>query len=260
MRIRWISGVVVVAMLLLTGMATWFRSPVSPTSRLLATVHTDAGGPCVPLELVGLRGAGDPRRGSHPGGDDVHAFWRVLESALMRKGILGAELYPLPYEQAPHAAGGAVLIPHEVTAGATLLTQYVAARRTRCPQSRIIVAGQSEGAAIVHWAYPRIASRVDGVVLFGDPLRMPGARYDRPLGAVGPPSLGTFVVLMDSDPRAAQLVDPIPPQARGVQSFCLPADPICGFNPTYPGSHLSYRNDRALLDSAAAFVTTTIGA
>jgi hypothetical protein len=237
----------------------WLRSPVSPTSGLVDAADAHARGPCPPVELVGLRGAGDPLSGSHQAGDDVFAFWRVLDAALMRKGIADSELYPLPYEQAPRVAGGAVLIPHDITAGATLLAQYIGARRTRCRQSRLVVAGQSEGAAIVHWAYPRVGPHVDAVVLFGDPLRMPGAKYDRSLAAVGPPSLGSLVALMDTDPLAARVMDPIPSEARNVRSYCLPADPVCGFGLTYPGSHLSYRTNRALLDSAAAFATGAIG-
>jgi len=256
--LRWTIALTVVVGLL-AGTIVWLRQPVSPSASVLARVGRDAQRPCSSLEIIGLRGAGDQFVGTHRSGDDVYAFWLALRSALAGRAAPLPELYPLPYEQAPHVLGFPALIAHDITAGSGLLTRYATARRERCMATKIVVVGQSEGAAVVHWAYPAISHDVNAVLLFGDPMRFPGASYEQDLGARGVPTFGLLLALMDFNPRTGSFEDPIPSDSSLVRSYCLQGDPVCGFNTSYPGSHLSYRNDAHLLVSAASFVTRTIG-
>jgi hypothetical protein len=122
-----------------------------------------------------------------------------------------------------------------------------------------VVVGQSEGAAVAHWAYPDIAARVVAVVLTGDPLRV-GGDYDEDLGAVG---IGMLSAWMSFDFKAVRMHDRMGKGSGRVRSYCLPHDRVCAFNPFDLGSssHLDYRHNppgahggKGVLDRAADFI------
>jgi hypothetical protein len=127
----------------------------------------------------------------------------------------------------------------------------------------LVVVGQSEGAAVAHWAYPKVESRITAMVLLGDPLHDPRARYDVDLGNE---HYGQLMISLALDPPRLRFKDRIPAGAARVRSFCLPHDQVCGFNPfdRQPSAHLTYRDNSpgpkqmGVLDCAAEFIIRSI--
>jgi hypothetical protein len=252
---------VVVALLLLSGIAiAWARNPPGPDVRLLATVGAAAQRPCARVEIIGLRGHGDP-----PGpGADVSALARMLLERLGPQGAL--EVFGFPYEQGPSLHDLPLSVARDIPPAATAVRVYVERRARACPNERMLIVGQSEGAAVAHWAYPEVSDRVAGVVLLGDPLRLPSTRYDVDLGAAGD---GQLVGWLELDPLSLRFRDRISDGGRNVRSYCLPHDQVCGFNlfDGHRDTHLDYRANTAperggerVLDRAADFLMSSLAA
>lgn len=89
------------------------------------------------------------------------------------------------------------------------MASSVKAAKSQCPNTKIIVAGYSQGAMVVHNAFSQgvSASDVMGAVLFGDPLKTQ--------------SVGDL-------------------SKDKVKEFCATQDMICGGGDNPSGSHLSY--------------------
>jgi hypothetical protein len=250
-----LAGVITI----LVGTLNWNRNQSQPSRRLVAIVDAAALRPCAEVELIGLRGQGDRLDGRAPAGDDVTALYRTLTARWA--GTVRSELYPLPYEQGTLPL--ALSVAGDIPPAATALARYVGRRAEACPTTKLVIAGQSEGAAVAHWAYPDIIGRVAAIVLMGDPLRM-AADYDEDLGAVG---IGMLSPWMSFDLRTVRLRDRIGPGQGRVRSYCLPHDRVCAFNPfdLRPSAHLDYRRNprgsrggSGVLDRAADFVLALV--
>jgi hypothetical protein len=125
-------------------------------------------------------------------------------------------------------------------------------------------ATSSEEAAVAHWAYPGIADKVAAMVLLGDPLHLPSAVYSVDLGNR---HYGQLLLSLAFDPLSLRFRDRISGGHPRVRSYCLPHDPVCGFNPLdrHPSTHLEYRNNPpgahggpGVLDLAVDFVLQAV--
>jgi pimeloyl-ACP methyl ester carboxylesterase len=220
--------------------------------------------PCSWLQIVGVRGHGDPPTET---GHDVRALVTRLQTRLGPAGL--ADVVPFPYEQGPDVGAVPLSVPRDVSAGARALEQYVDRRSAACPGERLVVIGQSEGAAVAHLALPRIGDAVRAAVLLGDPLHLSGAPYNANLGPTPNGALTPWLGL-GIDISGRKWTDPVPNRlAWKVMSYCLPHDQVCGLNllDRAPNAHLDYRmnptvpgNRVAVLDLAVSFLLPKIGA
>jgi cutinase len=252
---------VAAALLASVGGVVWVKAAPPPSAETVRQARAAAERPCTDVELIGLRGSGDPEHGSAGLGADVFALaWRVRQAvAASRFGSL--DVYALPYEQGDLVLGAPVSVPRDIAPGAALLDSYLDARAAACPSERKVVVGQSEGAAVAHWAYPATAKRLRALVLLGDPFHLRDTVYDQYLGPAGDGQLTPWLGL---DLRSRHWGDPITASdAVKVRSFCLPHDQVCSLDPFdhYPTTHLSYRHNPApgssttgVLERAAGFL------
>ena len=114
----------------------------------------------------------------------------------------------------------------DATAGADggpVMAQYAQQALQKCPKTKVVLGGYSEGSMVVHNAANALsAGQVAGAVLFGDPFKMFG------VGKLAPGS---------------------------VREFCALGDPVCenGFNVL---AHVSYGADA---QTAAQFLIKAAG-
>jgi len=192
-------------------------------------VPTAAAAPCPDVELVFARGTSEP-----PG---IGRVGQALQSQLA--GQLGDRtlgVYPVNYPATYDFLGAAD--------GATDATTHIAAMSQRCPQTRFVLGGYSQGAAVVDMlmgipplgnkvgdigsAPPlpfSLASRVAAVAAFGNPA----TKFGNPVSAAAEPFIG-----------------------KGID-LCADGDPICskGRNPF---AHTSYEKTD-MVGQAAGFVS-----
>ncbi|KAF2996243.1 hypothetical protein E8E13_003638 [Curvularia kusanoi] len=106
--------------------------------------------------------------------------------------------------------------------GSTTMTNLISTTATRCPSTKIVLAGYSQGAQLVHNAAGRTsatnAARVAAVVVFGDPKK--GQSFG---------SIATSKTL----------------------TICHSGDNICAGGSTITAAHLNYQQD---VGTAGAFV------
>ncbi|KZM25752.1 Cutinase [Ascochyta rabiei] len=107
-------------------------------------------------------------------------------------------------------------------AGSTTMTNLISTTATRCPSTKIVLAGYSQGAQLVHNAAARTsatnAARVAAVVVFGDPKR------GQSFGSIA---------------------------ASKIRTICHTGDDICEGGTSITAAHLNYQNDAG---TAATFV------
>jgi hypothetical protein len=213
---------------------------------------------CSAVLVVGLRGSGDPLTRDGGMGADTAAVAHRLSRQL--PAGLAVTLLGYPYDSGP-----VWRVAKHVTAAAGQLGGYLAGRHRRCPVERLIVIGQSEGAAVVHLALPALGAQLAAAVLLADPARLAGAPYDASGGShdgiLAGPLLGGWRGLVGGDLR-----DNVPaPMAMRVSSYCLPGDAVCDAGPSallqafWSGVHTSYRNNPGgVADAAAAFAASHV--
>ncbi|PVI00685.1 carbohydrate esterase family 5 protein, partial [Periconia macrospinosa] len=110
-------------------------------------------------------------------------------------------------------------------AGGPAMAESVKAARSKCPNSKIVLSGYSQGAMVVHNAFRQGVSSTDvsGAVLFGDPLKTQ---------------------------KVGDLSD------AKIEQFCGTSDTICGTGTSPTGGHLSYGS---VADEAADFAIQVAG-
>lgn len=243
--------------------AMWIATAPPPSGELIATVVSQANGPCSDLQVVGLRGHNDQLDTNLGLGVDDWALTERLRDQFASHPVTFST-YALPYSQERDLAGLPVSVPRDISPGSDLLVAYLSRRSAQCPTENRVLIAQSEGGAIVHWAYPQIARWIEAAVLLGDPLHIPSAGYNEPAAAGGRGQLDAWLGRgFGIGPLRAP--DPIS-QADGVRvkSYCLPHDQVCDWNPfdPHPDAHLDYRLNLPLwasgpgvLDLAARFIT-----
>lgn len=202
---------------------------------------------CADLLVVGLRGNGDAPDAGHGMGGDAWAVASRLD------GSPAPALYGFPYATGPWWRLGG-----HVRAAAGALAAFLRGRERRCPGERLVLIGQSEGAAVVHLTLPSVGPQLAAAILLADPLRIAGGSMDDlgrpPGGLLAPVLLGPLGGL--GPPREV-----VPGGMAGrVRSYCLDGDPVCHATPgallgrTRGDVHTTYRfNPDGIADRAADF-------
>jgi cutinase len=194
--------------------------------------------PCPDVDVVFARGTGDP-----PGVGPVgQAF---VDSLRPRVGARSLEVYPVNYPANEQWDTG---IDGIRDAGA-----HVASTASNCPQTRMVLGGYSQGAAVMGFVtspavpdgidpatvpkplQPGVADHVAAVVLFGMP-------NDRAMNFLGEPPV---------------VIGPAY-QAKTIK-LCAPEDPVCSDGMNF-AAHQTYAEDGAMVDQGAAFAASRLGA
>lgn len=181
-RVVVVAGAVATAMLA-TG-ALVMALAVSLSSGSPSSGGDRAAGPdsCSDVVVLGARGSGEAwDDGSPPGfGREAGGVARMLLDAAGARGLrmtsagVAYPALPEPEGRADPAAFAA-----SIEAGSADLLAQVQQLRRRCPETRTVLVGSSQGAAVVHRALG-VLGRSEGsgapllAVLLGDPLRDPG--------------------------------------------------------------------------------------
>jgi cutinase len=105
------------------------------------------------------------------------------------------------------------------------MVSLVAAAKSQCPSSKIILSGYSQGAMVVHSAFKQGLSSADiaGAVVFGDPFK------SQPVGNLG-------------DAKT--------------KKFCASLDYICGYGSDLQGTHVNYG---LVAEEAADWIVGVVG-
>ena len=144
---RVVGGVVAMTLVLLSG-------PVN--------VPSAYAGPCPGVQVVFARGTGV---GSGVG-EVGQAFIDSLRSQIGGRSI---DVYPVNY---PASAD----FPVSSKKGADDTSVHVQSMVARCPSTRMVLGGYSQGAGVIDWASTimpsQVADHVAAVALFGNPLSM----------------------------------------------------------------------------------------
>jgi cutinase len=185
----------------------------------LATVPAAAAAPCPDVEIVFARGTTEP-----PGvGGIGQAFVDALRSRL---GDRSVGVYAVNYPASRDFSSS-------TPAGGNDMSAHVQSMAASCPNTRMVLGGYSQGAAVVDLATsempPAAADHVAATALFGGPKSsLADALSPGPLPAVGPLYAGRTVEL------------------------CVPNDPICFEGGRDWGAHGAYIQS-GMVDQAASF-------
>jgi len=195
---------------------------------VLAFLTAPAGVPvatadgCPDAEVVFARGTGEPVGPGGPG----QAFFDSLTSQLPGKVV---NLYPVDYPSTNDYVNSA-------HAGADDAVAHVQGTAASCPNTRIVLGGYSQGAAVMdmtsHRLSPQVANRVAAVALFGNPQ----SSYAKSL----------------SDSQIPAIESGYSPKTIDI---CLPNDNICAEGGSII-AHLGYVPDAT--NQAAAFVASRL--
>lgn len=186
----------------------------------LVTVPAAAAAPCPDVEIVFARGTTEP-----PGvGGIGQAFVDALRSRL---GDRSVGVYAVNY---PASRDFSTSTP----AGGDDMSAHVQSMAANCPNTRMVLGGYSQGAAVVDLATTAmpaaVADHVAATAIFGGPKSsLADALSPGPLPAVGPLYAGKTV------------------------DMCVPNDPICFEGGRDWGAHGAYVQS-GMVDQAASFV------
>ncbi|WP_203830022.1 cutinase family protein [Actinoplanes palleronii] len=147
-----------------------------------APARAEAPG-CGDALFVGAAGSGEADKGQ-PGydksgmGAEVTAVYRAVKAKATGRGVTA---YPLPYRAAPVATmfyPGIGTFMKSLIDGERELNTLLFDRLRQCPDERVILAGFSQGAMVIHRSMQilgsRVTDRIDAIVLIGDGDRVPG--------------------------------------------------------------------------------------
>lgn len=185
----------------------------------LATVPSAAAAPCPDVEIVFARGTTEP-----PGvGGIGQAF---VESLRSRLGERSVGVYAVNYPASRDFG-------RSTPAGRDDVSAHVQSMAATCPNTRMVLGGYSQGAAVVDLATaampPAVADNVAAAAIFGGPRSsFADSLSPGPLPGVGPL-------------YAAKTVE-----------MCVPNDPICSEGGRDWGAHGAYVRT-GMVDQAASF-------
>ncbi|CBX98510.1 hypothetical protein IAQ61_007862 [Plenodomus lingam] len=172
------------------------------------------GTPCRPVTVIYARGTGQDGNVGDPAAVGP-LFFNNLASRIGGTSQLAIQGVTYPANVPGFFAGGDA-------AGSTAMAGHISTAATRCPSTKIVLAGYSQGAQLVHNAAQRTsavnAARVAAVVVLGDPKR-------------------------------GQSFGSIP--ASRTLTICEPGDNICEGGFIITAAHLNYQQNAT---EAAAFV------
>jgi cutinase len=184
---------------------------------------TSAADPCPDVEVVFARGTTEP-----PGVGGVgQAFVDSLRSQLSGHSL---GVYAVDY---PASRDFDISTP----AGANDASAHIQSMSTNCPNTRMVLGGYSQGAAVIDLSTtelpPQIADHVAAAALFGAPK----SAFADTLSAGPLPTMGALY--------ATKTID-----------LCVPNDPICsgGWD---MGAHVAYIQT-GMVDQAATFAASRI--
>jgi len=208
---------------------------MAPVWALLAPVPSAAADPCPDVEVVFARGTNEP-----PGvGGIGQTFVDTLRSHVGTKSLA---VYPVNYPATTN-------FPTAVD-GITDAGSHVESMAARCPKTRMVLGGYSQGAAVMGFVTysqvpdgahlvqalqpmpPDVADHVATVALFGKPSSQFMSIINEPPITIGPQ-------------YAAKTID-----------LCVPNDPVCSSSGT-PGAHHQYV-ETGLVDQAADFAASRL--
>lgn len=176
------------------------------TASALATGTTSIASaePCPDAEVVFARGSDEP-----PGvGTTGQAFIDALRAQSPGKSI---SVYAVNYPASGDFANKAVF-PATMFDGVGDAAARVRATAANCPNTKLIVGGYSQGAAVAAYATADlpadVQSRIAGLVLFGKPSPGLLSQYGAPAANISPAYMGKSLDL------------------------CAPADSVCDGSPT----------------------------
>jgi cutinase len=185
----------------------------------MATVPPAAAAPCPDVEIVFARGTTEP-----PGvGGIGQAFVDSLRSRLGERSVgVYAVNYPASRD-----------FGRSTPAGRDDVSAHVQSMATTCPNTRMVLGGYSQGAAVVDLATaampPAVADNVAAAAIFG-----------------GPRSSFADSLSPGPLPRVAPLY------AGKTVEMCVPNDPICSEGGRDWGAHGAYVRS-GMVDQAASF-------
>ena len=208
---------------------------MAPVWALLAPGPSAAADPCPDVEVVFARGTNEP-----PGvGGIGQTFVDTLRSHVGTKSLA---VYPVNYPATTN-------FPTAVD-GITDAGSHVESMAARCPKTRMVLGGYSQGAAVMGFVTysqvpdgahlvqalqpmpPDVADHVATVALFGKPSSQFMSIINEPPITIGPQ-------------YAAKTID-----------LCVPNDPVCSSSGT-PGAHHQYV-ETGLVDQAADFAASRL--
>jgi cutinase len=191
-------------------------------SALVDTRHASAG-PCPDVEVVSARGTDEP-----PGvGSIGQAFIDSLRPKLPGRsvGVYGVN-YPATNDFA-----------RSESAGAGDGSAHVQSTVANCPNTKMVLSGYSQGAAVIDMVTeelpPEVADHVAAVAVFGNPK----STFARTLGGGQLPAISPLY-----RPKTIDL--------------CIPDDPICSEGKNEAAHHLYDQN--GMTNQAAAFAASRL--
>ena len=206
----------------------------------MASGTATAAPTCADVHWIGAAGSGQ-REGAalyaNAGmGDVVYQSYLQLRSALQASGrTISAEAveYPAVPVPAEGGLGGWLGFMHSVDNGADATADQFEAYTQRCPDSKVVLAGYSQGAMVIHRNLYALADdpHVAAALLVADGDRLPVDTTIAMGSAAQTPGVGKGVAQEHSF-LASTDTSMLPPEigARTV-SVCDVGDPVCDFDP-----------------------------
>jgi cutinase len=191
----------------------------------IALIHlpSAAAAPCPDVEIVFARGTTEP-----PGVGGVgQGFVDSLRSQLGGRSVA---VYAVDYPASRD-------FDSSTPAGANDASSHIQSMAADCPNTRMVLGGYSQGAAVIDLSTtampPQVADHVAAAALFGGPK----SAFADSLSPGPLPTIGA--------PYAAKTID-----------LCVPNDPICS-NGTDMGAHVAYVQT-GMVNDAAAFAASRL--
>jgi cutinase len=189
----------------------------------LVDIRHAAAGPCPDVEVVSARGT-DELPGPGPTGQ---AFIDSLRAKIPGRSV---EVYGVNYPATYDFA-------RSLSAGADDAHAHVQSTVANCPNTRVVLTGYSQGAAVIdiitEQLPPEVANHVAAVAVFGNPE----STYARTLGGRQIPAISPLY-----RPKTIDL--------------CVPDDPICSEGNIEAAHHLYAQN--GMTDQAAEFAASRL--
>jgi len=232
------------------GLVPVFAAVAPPASAATKATDMNAASPCQDVVFVGARGSGEDIFGNYGMGPKVVAAAQRYSKALPTRRV---GYYGVIYV-AHEAVAWNFVIPslrkkylRGISEGVDHTVEFLNARHKRCPSEKVVLAGYSQGAMVMHRVVfrlnqlgakrhgHRLRDRVIGVVAIADGDRTAG-QSGRHYGSKGPARKGDFGVGFAEwasgvktkyPPRAKRLPDWV---VARFHSVCDAGDIVCDFS------------------------------
>ncbi|EFQ81986.1 hypothetical protein HMPREF0063_12893, partial [Aeromicrobium marinum DSM 15272] len=222
---------------------------------------------CRDVVLVGVRGSGEFPQGPDPSTPAL--FWSDEIGFGVPNHTIATTVVERIRQQRPSATVKLVAVQYlalrvptydpdvdygmfvdSVFDGVDKVRQLVEAEAVRCPSSRFVLIGASQGALVLHMALPTLVEqherdRIAGVVLLANPARVAGST-ETLWQSAGVPAVDGVRDASGSWTGFYPGIDaPIPPWAAArTITLCRQGDVVCAFRPgATMGPHLTYSTE-----------------